>query len=140
MAHKDPASVAADWAQKLGGATSKITAGVQSVQVAPGQAAARQKAVYLQNVTANADKWATHVAAVPLGDWQAAMVNKGIPRIASGATAAQGKMQNFLTQFLPYVDSVKRGLPARGNLDANIARMVAMVRGNAQFKMRRAGP
>ncbi len=131
--------MAADWAQKLGGSTAKITAGVQAVSVAPGQAAARQKAVWLQNVTAAVDKFASHVAAVPLADWQAAMINKGIPRIGAGAAASQAKMASFLTQFLPYVDSVKRNLPARGNLDQNIARMVAQVRGNAQFKMRRGG-
>ena len=131
--------MAADWATKLGAATTKISAGIDSVTVAPGQAAARQKAVWLQNTTAAADKFAAHVAAVPLADWQAAFKNKGIPRIATGATNAVPKMTNFLTQFLPYVDNVKRNLPPRGNLDQNIARVVAQIRGNAAFKMTRAG-
>ena len=130
---KDPNQVAADWASKLGAATSKITAGVQAVTVAPGQMAARQKAVYLQNVQAAGDKWAARTAAVPLGDWQAAMVNKGIPRIASGASASQAKFASFLSHFLPYVDQARRSLPARGTLDQNIARMVAMVRANAAY-------
>lgn len=137
---KDPAQVAADWAQKLGGSTTKIAAGVAAVQTPPGQAAARQKAVWLANVTASADKWGSRVAAVPLGDWQAAMTNKGIPRIATGASGAQAKFAGFMTQFLPFVDQGKRALPARGNLDQNIARMVAMVRHNAQFNLRRTGP
>jgi len=134
---RTPDQIAADWAQKLGSATQKIADGIDSVRVAPGQAAARQKSVWLQNVTSSADKWAANVAAVPLSTWQDAMKTKGLPRIASGATAAQPKFATFMNQFLPHLERVKSSLPARGNLDANIARMVAQVRGVSQFKYNR---
>lgn len=129
-----PDQIAANWASRLAGSTQKITDGVNSVTVAPGQAAARQKDVWLQNTQAAQAKWARNVAAVSLADWQSMMLNKGVQRIAAGATAAQPKFQSFMAQFLPYVQSGRANLPARGNLDQNIQRAVAMMRHNAAFK------
>ena len=129
-----PDQIAARWAQGLSGATQKIADGVNAVTVAPGQAAARQKTVWAQNTAAAADKWAQRTAAVDLPSWQQAMIQKGAPRIATGAAAAQPKFASFMTQLLPHIQSVKSQLPARGNLDQNIARMTQFVRGMSQFK------
>lgn len=136
MAGKNPADAAAKWRQNLSGAGDAIAQGVQRVTVAPGQAAARQKGAYLAGVQASQDKWASRVGQVSLGDWQKAMTEKGAPRIATGAAAAESKVADFLGQFIPHMDGVVRGLPARGNLDQNINRMIATVRGAAQFKRR----
>lgn len=136
---KDPTTVAARWATNLGASTQKIQEGVAAVTTAPGQLAARQKDVWLTNLQASAPKWARNVAAVPLADWQNAMNTKGIGRIAQGAQAAQGKMAMFLTSFLPHVEAGVRALPARGGLEQNIQRAVAMMRHNATFAQRRAG-
>jgi len=133
MTSLTPDQIAANWAQALGAATQKITAGVNAVQVAPGQAAARQKAVYVANVNASADKWAAKVAAVPLNAWQTATVTKGIPRIATGASAAQPKMAAFMGQLLPFIARQVAALPPRGNLQQNIARMTTFVNGMATF-------
>ncbi len=129
----DPNAVATQWANQLAAATTKITAGVGNVTVAPGQAAARQKAVWAANVAAAQDKWASKVASVTLTDWQTAMTTKGIPRIASGATAAEPKFAAFMTKLLPYIAAQRNALPARGNLEQNITRMSTFVRGMAKF-------
>lgn len=129
-----PDQIAARWSQGLGSAQQRIQDGVQSTTVAPGQAAARQKAVWQQNTVAAADKWAANTAAVSLQQWQNDMVTKGIPRIASGAQAAQGKFASFMQDLLPHIDRTRSNLPARGNLDQNISRMVAFTRGMATFK------
>lgn len=134
MAIPSAQTAAAKWAQNLSGSTQRIQAGIQSVTTAPGQAAARQKGAYVQNVQASADKWASNVAAVPLSDWQQAAINKGVPRISGGATAAQPKMEQFMGKLLPYIGSQVAALPARGNLDQNINRLTAFVRGMAAFK------
>lgn len=134
---RTPDQIAADWAQRLSQSTQKIADGVDAVQIAPGQLAARQKQVWAQNVVASQDKWAKRTASVPLADWQKAMKDKAVPRIASGATAAQDKFTGFMSQLLPHIDQVKRQLPQRGNLDQNIARMTSFVRGMATFSYNR---
>lgn len=131
-----PDQAAADWVAGLSAKTGKMQQSVQAVTVAPGQAAARQKAAYLQGVQANADRWATAVGRVTLQDWQNAMVTKGIPRIASGASAAQGKMAAVMQQLLPHIERVKATLPPRGTFEQNKARANAMMDGMHTFQMR----
>lgn len=128
--------IAQKWAQNLGAAGDRIKDGVQSVAVAPGQAAAAQKQVWVQNTTSAADKWASRTAAVTKEEWQDAMINKGLARIGAGAQAAQPKFVTFMGKLLPHIDQVKRTLPARGNLEANINRMTAFTRGMAKFSNR----
>ena len=123
----DPAQVAADWASRLGASSDKIARGVAAVTVAPGAAAARQKSVWQQNTAAAADKFARNVGRVSLADWQSAMTTKGASRIASGASAAQPKMQAFLTNFLPFVTNAAASLPPRGSYEQNKARAAAMM-------------
>jgi predicted transcriptional regulator len=134
VAQRDPNAVAQQWSQRLGQSTDKIKAGIQGVNVAPGQLAARQKSAYTQNVAAAADKWARNVGAVSLGEWQQATIDKGVSRIAAGAQAAEPKMAAFMTKLLPYQAQLQGTLPARGGLDANINRMTTWVRGMSKFQ------
>lgn len=128
-----PQEIAGKWSQNLGAAGQSITAGVQRVAVAPGQAAARNKAGYVQGVMDSQDKWAANVARVQLPDWQQAMIQKGVPRIAAGAQMAQGDFADFMTKLLPYQSSLINSLPARGGLEQNIIRSAAFIRGMANF-------
>ncbi len=131
---QDAATIAANWAQRLGASTTKIQAGVQAVTVSPGQAAAANKSGYVQGVAANADKWGRNVAAVSLSTWQQDTINKGLPRISTGATAAQPKMEAVMAKMIPYINSGLTQLPKRAGLDANIARMDAWARYMAKFQ------
>lgn len=133
---RDPNQVAQDWASGLSAKTGKMADSVRSVTVAPGQLAARQRAVWQQNTAAAADRWATNTAAVSLQSWQDSMVNVGIPRVASGAQAAIPKMAAAMAQLLPHIDSVKRSLPPRGTFEQNVQRATAMMQGMHAFKMR----
>lgn len=129
-----PDQIAAKWAANLTSAAATMTSAVNAVTVAPGVAAARNRTGYVAGVQASADKWAARVAAVPLQSWQQSMIQKGIPRIASGATAAQPGFQTFMAKLLPYQNSLVSSLPPRGTLDQNIARAAAMIRGMAAFQ------
>lgn len=117
-----PDQAAAAWVQGLSAKTAKIQAGAQAVTVAPGQAAARNAQAYLAGVQQSFDKWKRNTAAVSLQDWQTAFVQKGVPRIAPGAQAAQAKMTAFMGQLLPYVASGRGQLPARGTFEQNVQR------------------
>ena len=123
MAVKANASAAAEtWAQNFGASGTKYAAGINSVTVAPGQLAAAQKNAYLSGVQQNANIWAANVAKVDLGTWKAAATGVGAQRLATGATKGQAKMQAFMQNFIPQLDSIVSGLPARGSFDQNIAR------------------
>jgi hypothetical protein len=114
---------AQNWVSAMQGVSAKVTQGVQSVTQAPGQAAAAQQGAYLAGVNASAAKWAARVAAVPLASWQQAMVSKGIPRMAQGAQASQGKYTQAMQTWLPRVQQIVSSLPARGPKGTNQARM-----------------
>lgn len=134
MAGQTPDQIAARWSQNLGSSTQRITDGVNATTVAPGQAAARQKDVWVQRVTASRDKWATNTAAVSLQEWQQAMIGKGVQRVSQGASAAQPKFASFMGQLLPHIERGRSQLPPRGDLEANINRMVTFSRHMATFR------
>lgn len=135
----NPTDVASRWAQNLGNATTKIQSGVQSVQQAPGARAAQQKGKYVAGVTASADKWAQRVGAVGLADWQSAMINKGLPRIASGAQAAKPKVEQFMGQLLSYEQSQLSAINAMPSmtLQDNLNRAVAWIQSMAKFSYKK---
>jgi hypothetical protein len=135
---QDPATVAARWVSHIGGAVDKIRQGVQSVTTAPTQAAAAAGNLWQQRVAdpATLAKFQRSLSRVSLSDWQNAMINKGIPRIATGASNAKDKFTGFLTQFLPFVNNIAnqvRSMP-KATLDDRINRAVAQIRSTAQFK------
>ena len=129
-----PDQLAASWAQNLAGAQSRMQAGAQAVTTPPGQAAAAQQAVWLANVTASANRWATNVAAVSTQQWQQAYIQKGLPRVATGAQAAQASFATILGRIIQAEKTIVPGLPPRGNIDANIARSAAFARAMNQLK------
>lgn len=135
---QDPATVAQRWVSRLGGSTDKIRQGVQAVTTSPTQQAANAAAVWQARVAMpeTAQKFQRALSRVSLADWQNAMINKGIPRIATGASNAQAKFQAFLTQFLPFVAQVAQTVHQMPHttLDDRINRAVAQIRGTAAFK------
>jgi hypothetical protein len=72
---------------------------------------------------------------VTLDDWKKAM-DKGISRVAGGAEAALPKMEEFMKDFLPYVEEGAAQVRAMPNLtlEDSIARSAAMIRHNANYK------
>lgn len=135
MARVTPEQATNKWRDRLSGAATQIQDGINGVTVAPGTLAARNKAGWLARVTAAADKWANNVGRVSLQEWQAAAI-AGIPRVAQGAQAKQGKYQAFAQQFFPFLDANVAKVKAMPNasLEDSINRMVQMVRLNAGFK------
>jgi hypothetical protein len=108
LAQKNAAKVAQKWATNLGASTQSITDGINAVTVAPTAAAAAKKGAMLQRLTAavNSGKWEKGLNRVSLTDWKTATITKGVQRIASGAQAAEPKMQAFMTQWLPVAQQI----------------------------------
>jgi hypothetical protein len=132
----NPQQATAKWVQNLSASSERMTAGANAVTKAPGLAAAAAKQKWLQRVTASVDKFAANSAAVTLQQWQQAYVQIGVPRVAQGAQAKQGKVQDFMTQFLPFLQRGVATIDAMPSvtLEDNIARASAMIRYNAKFK------
>jgi hypothetical protein len=128
------ATLAQAWATNMAGAQARMQAGAQAVTTPPGQAAAAQQAAYLAGVQASVNLWAQKVAAVSTAEWQQAYITKGLPRVATGAAAAQGKFATVLGKILATEANIVQGLPARGGLENNIARSAAFQRAMAAAK------
>ncbi len=140
MAKVTPEEAAGKWSRNLGASTTDIQRGLERVSEAPGAKAARQKSLWVQRVQASQDKWARNVQ-VPLEEWRAAAISKGLPRIASGATAAEPKMAAFMREFLPHLDAGKARLDSmpKGSLQDSINRAAFMIQHNASFRKRGTG-
>lgn len=136
-----PQEAANKWSRRLGAAGEDIRRGIERVSVAPGQqAAAQQPKMRARTLEAiDSGKWARNTAAVTLPDWKRAAIDKGVPRIASGATDAEPKMAAFMSELLPAVDAAVARVDAMPSttLDDNIARMTTFVRQMADFKRTR---
>lgn len=130
----DPATLAASWAQKLGAAGDRMKAGAEAIQVAPGQAAAAASSRWLQAVTSAESRFKSNVAKVTKEQWQAAYIGKGLPRVASGAQAAQSDFAVTLGKILQAERSIVSSLPSRGDVEANIQRSAAFIRAMAATK------
>lgn len=124
----NPTSAAQSWATRLAGATQAYTDGVNSVTIAPGQLAAAAKDRWLANTTSAANRYAANSAAVGLPAWQQQAITKGAPRLASGASAAQSKVEATFAKLFPAIQQAVNSLPARGTIDQNIERSAAFAR------------
>lgn len=131
-----PQQAATNWAAGMSAAGAKAKAGVQAVTESPASRAILAIPRQVQGVidAANSGRTQAGLQTVTLQSWQNAYINKGLPRMASGAQDAKPKMANFMTQFLPFVANNVAQLPPRGDLQTNIQRAVAMMNLNAGFK------
>lgn len=138
MPMPSPAQVAQNWQRGMSNSAEKLKQGVQNVTQSPTAKAAMRIDAMVAGVqrAAASGKTAAALNAVSTEDWKKAMLEKGVPRVAAGASAAVPKFQQFMTKFLPWLQSGMSQLESmpRGDLEQNIARANTMMRHNAQFK------
>jgi hypothetical protein len=137
----DPQAATTKWVSSMQNATAQITRGVNAVTVSPGQKAAAAADKWLAKVTQAKAKFAARVGALSLQDWQTAMTNYGIPRIAQGATAKQGKMLAFQTEWLAFLNANQSKIDrmSTNTIEDGIAKVTAQIRLNASFRRTGAG-
>lgn len=145
MARGTATDAANKWAANTTAAVTNgyLMEGVRAYQTAnpntsPSAKAAQNQTFWLQQVTANANKWAANSTAVTTADWVAAMNTKAVANIPGGVTAAQSKFQAFMGELLNYIgddNAVQSRLPAKnGQLSGGIARATAWITYMSKFK------
>lgn len=138
MAHGTAQEVTAKWLSRLQQAQQEMQAGVARVTVAPGQAAANKRQKWINSLAdpATQDKWARNVASVSLGQWQSAMNEYGIARVAQGAQAKQQKFENIMQSLLTYIDQGVNQVKQMddSNYAAREQRALAMMRWMRNYK------
>lgn len=134
MAMPTAAEAAAKWATNLPAAQQRYIDGVNSVTVSPGALAARAAPTWAANTAAAQTKFARNSAAVTLQTWQQQTTTKGAQRLSSGAQAAQPKVETAFAKLFPAIQSAVSSLPARGDIEANIARSAQFARTMNKYK------
>jgi len=135
---KDPRQVAEKWSRRLSGATEDIRQGIEQLAESPAQKAVQKKeklkARWLEAI--DGGKWETALSKVSLEEWKTKVLNKGLARLPQGVEDARPKMEDFMSQLIPYVENVKRKVDAMPDrtLEDRINKMVAFVREMAKFR------
>lgn len=136
-AMKTPQQVAQKWQRNIAGAAESIRQGVMAVTQAPTQKAAqaldRAATNYVEAITSGRTQ--RKLNAVTLQDWQKSVLDKGISRMTSGATAAMPKMEKFLTAWLPQMAAASQEVQSmpKNNLDEALQRVRRIAEIGKQF-------
>lgn len=132
-----PDRIAQKWANNLGASIDNMRQAIQQVRVNPAEQAIARADFWLQRLNASKQKWINRLRRTTLAGWQNAMISKGLAVIPERARLAIPKFQAFMTNWLQYQRTTVAGILSsmpRGSLDANIARAVAVIRANADYR------
>lgn len=124
-------------ARRLKAAVEDMRAGVTRVTEAPGRKAAAKKAKWIAALSdpRTQDKWARRVAAVTVDEWKAAMIDKGINRVAAGIDGAKEKVIEFANKMIPHMNSGLSELETMPDLtlEDSVSRASYWIRHMAKF-------
>jgi len=138
MAKVNSTQFAEKWARRMSQSTQDIQNGVNRVTEAPTAKAAAKKTKMLQNLTAavNSGKWEAGLARVSLQDWKKSIIEKGLPRVQAGVTAAQPKVADFANKLLAYQEGLQSQIESMPDLTLqdSISRMTAWITGMSKFQ------
>lgn len=125
------------WKTRTAASTNEYKAGVMAVTENPAQKAIQAIPKYQAGVQAAIDsgKLQRGLSRVTLQSWQQAAATTGAARLATGVQKGETKMNNFLTQFIPFQANVTasvRAMPSTTPEDRE-ARMLEQVRRTRKF-------
>ena len=125
-------------ARNLKNASEDMRIGIEAVTEAPTLKAAAAKVKMKANINKALDdgKWERGLKRVDLPMWKTAMLEKGLPRVAVGIDASAKKVEDFYSEFLPFLDTVAQKVDKMPDvtIDDSINRMVTQIREVAKFK------
>lgn len=138
--NKDPKALAEKFVRRTQAASQDMVNGVNAVTINPAQQAIakEQKLIANWNEAVQNGSWRKGMQSVTLEGWKDAMIKKGAPRVAAGVQAAQGKMEQFYAELIPFQDALNAKLANMPDLtiEDSINKAVAWMRGMSQFKRR----
>lgn len=130
----NPQQMAQNWANAMASPTTsqKYTQGIQGVTQSPGAAAATDQALARYQAGCAASVASGKRAAslqYSLQSWQQAAIQKGAPRLASGAQMALPKFQAFAQKWAPIYQQASAAAHAlpKGGLGNAMARVQATI-------------
>ena len=96
------------WKTGMSTASTSYSEGVDGVTSSPMEAAAANSAGYMNGVSeaVSSGRYERGLRRVSLSDWKKAAKEKGAQRLATGATAAQAKVEKFWMTFGPKLQQV----------------------------------
>ena len=133
-----PQQAAQKQVRNLSNAIEDVRRGVEAVTESPTEKAAGSEDAYMAGIqrAVTSGKWARGLRRVSLQDWKTAFINKGLNRIAPGAQAAQGKVENFYRDFFPFLQEAQNEIDTmpKATLEDSIQRMTTFIRRVASYQ------
>lgn len=129
------------WKRNLVASAPTIKAGVLAYQGNPMERAAAKADDYLRGVmeAVQSGKYQQALRDTPKSAWVDGIINKGLQNLSAGVTSGAPKMQNFLSQFMPYAEQVSQAVAQlpKGGVENAKARASLAIEMLSQFKYRR---
>lgn len=137
MPKLNSAEGAKKWKDRLSGATQDVIDGINRVTESPMQKSAAAEDKWFQNIQKahTSGKRKRALLNVSLETWKNQAATVGAPRIASGASAAEGKVAKFYDKLFPFQETLQnkiKGMPDI-SLSDSVARATAWITGMAEF-------
>lgn len=138
MANLTPAEFADKWKRRISASSQDIRLGVERVTESPTEKAIAKKDKMMARLmeALQSGKWEAGLRRVSLQDWRDAMLTKGLGRIAQGAEAATGKVEQFAAELLPHIEQGKRAIASMPDvtLEDSINRVSVFLRHMHDFR------
>lgn len=138
MGKLTPQEIADKWRRRAEASASDYQKGIERVSESPMEKAVAKKEKFKANLlkSINEGRWEKGLKSVSLQDWKEAVAKKGVPNYATGIRASEGKMEAFMSELVPFQDSLKAEIDRMPDitLSDSIARAVKWIEGMAKFK------
>lgn len=133
--------IAEKWRKNVQGAGSSYKAGVLAVTTSPMEKAAQSKDLWVAGIqrAAESGTWEDGLRSVTLESWKIRTASTGADRFVQGAKDGEGKMQSFMTQWLPQAARIKTEVAAmpKGTIQDSIARAAKAIEMAANFRYKK---
>ena len=134
----NPQDFVKKWSQRTGSATDAYVKGIQQTTESPMEKAASRADKYAAGVqeAVASGRFQDGLRSVSISEWKDKATKLGAGRLASGVKEAESRMLAFAQQFLPFQEQVTSMVRQMddSSLESRLQRMIAQVRGTAEFK------